>query len=253
MRLSISVIALLTLSAPAYAQAIDFGDDSSRWAKDGQCDDMRFSGPGMTTTMLLDSDVGHDATDCATAFDAGNLTYDGGDTGEVATVPPVVTPVTPPQTGGLGGGTKGGSEQMQGGGTATPPAIENIVFDGIIFGDDEGPYVADSECDDRRFVGAGMSASISWEHMGHDATDCLAGYQSGALKVWNTGDSMAATQCTSIDFGDDSGEFPTDNECDDYRFEGRGAALNLRLDAVGQDATDCQKLCSFGVVSLRDY
>lgn len=51
----------------------DFGDDASVWANDGECDDGRFAGAGMTNTPLLDSDVGHDASDCRTAWNAGGL------------------------------------------------------------------------------------------------------------------------------------------------------------------------------------
>ena len=65
MRVSFPVIALLALVNTAAAQDIDFGDDASQWANDSQCDDMRFEGPGMTTTLLLDRDIGHDASDCA--------------------------------------------------------------------------------------------------------------------------------------------------------------------------------------------
>lgn len=64
----------LGLSFPAAAQSIDFGDDEGQWANDGECDDKRFVGPGMTDTVLLDEDVGHDRTDCAKAFKAGRLT-----------------------------------------------------------------------------------------------------------------------------------------------------------------------------------
>ena len=59
--------------SPQAAAAIDFGDDTSEWANDNECDDKRFTGPGMTATPLLDADVGHDATDCRTAFEAGRL------------------------------------------------------------------------------------------------------------------------------------------------------------------------------------
>ncbi len=52
---------------------IDFGDDSSEWANDGECDDGRFIGPGMTETVLLDEDAGHDATDCRTAYEKGDI------------------------------------------------------------------------------------------------------------------------------------------------------------------------------------
>ena len=71
-------------AAPAAAAAgapaqvtVDFGDDTSRWANDNECDDSRFEGAGMTATPLLEGDIGHDATDCRTAYEAGNLTLRG--------------------------------------------------------------------------------------------------------------------------------------------------------------------------------
>ena len=54
------------------AQAIDFGDDESAWANDGECDDSRFRGDGMSDT-LLDDDRGHDATDCRGLFESGRI------------------------------------------------------------------------------------------------------------------------------------------------------------------------------------
>lgn len=59
--------------APTDAAEIDFGDDTGDWANDGECDDSRFEGSGMTNTILLDEDIGHDATDCRTAFEQGDL------------------------------------------------------------------------------------------------------------------------------------------------------------------------------------
>ena len=47
---------------------------SGKFSRDGECDDKRFSGPGMTETPLLQSDVGHDATDCRTAYEQKRLT-----------------------------------------------------------------------------------------------------------------------------------------------------------------------------------
>lgn len=64
----------LALTSPVMAQQIDFGDDEGEWSLDGECDDKRFTGPGMTDTVLLDEDVGHDATDCRKAFKAGSIT-----------------------------------------------------------------------------------------------------------------------------------------------------------------------------------
>lgn len=60
-------------SRPA-ASTVDFGNDNGSWANDGECDDPRFKGPGMTTTPLLDEDIKADATDCRTAYERGDLT-----------------------------------------------------------------------------------------------------------------------------------------------------------------------------------
>ena len=57
---------------------IDYGDDSSTWANDGECDDPRFEnapnsdGTGMAA-VLLDQDEGKDATDCRTLVESGSI------------------------------------------------------------------------------------------------------------------------------------------------------------------------------------
>ncbi len=64
-------------ASPAMAQMINFGDDSSQWSNNGECDDGRFTGPGLTSTPLLEDDVLADATDCRNAYNAGQLTLAG--------------------------------------------------------------------------------------------------------------------------------------------------------------------------------
>ena len=64
---------------------------------------------------------------------------------------------------------------------------------------------------------------------------------------------MAATQCAAIDFGDDTGDFPSDGECDDGRFEGFGMASSVGMELVGRDASDCSQYCAMGLIGLRDY
>lgn len=49
-----------------------FGDDSSEHAHDGECDDIRFSGNGMTW-ILLDDERGRDASDCRRLYEAGRI------------------------------------------------------------------------------------------------------------------------------------------------------------------------------------
>ena len=53
-----------------------------------------------------------------------------------------------------------------------------------------------------------------------------------------------------VDFGDDSGAYAWDGECDDPRFEGAGVGWILMLDDRGRDATDCRRLYESGRVRL---
>ena len=61
---------------------IDFGDNSSEWARDGECDDPRFEGSGMDSIPLI-ADRSHDATDCRRLYDAGRIRLFGVDIGGV--------------------------------------------------------------------------------------------------------------------------------------------------------------------------
>ena len=54
------------------SEDIDFGDNSSDWAGDGECDDPRFAGRGMAST-LLEEDRLHDADDCRELFSQGAI------------------------------------------------------------------------------------------------------------------------------------------------------------------------------------
>ena len=49
-----------------------FGDDSSEYAHDGECDDIRFSGNGMAR-ILLDDERGKDASDCRQLYETGRI------------------------------------------------------------------------------------------------------------------------------------------------------------------------------------
>ena len=54
------------------AANIEWGDNTSRWANDGECDDPRFAGPGAAET-LLDEDRFHDANDCRNLYMQGQI------------------------------------------------------------------------------------------------------------------------------------------------------------------------------------
>ena len=51
---------------------IAWGDNSSQWANDGDCDDPRFDGP-WAHSVLLPEDVMRDANDCRMRYDRGEV------------------------------------------------------------------------------------------------------------------------------------------------------------------------------------
>ena len=130
-----------------------------------------------------------------------------------------------------------------------PPAAATEID----FGDNASYFSHDGECDDRRFRGAGMASQFDWEDATHDASDCRDLYEAGEITLWNAEDSLAATECDSIDFGSNASKFSHDGVCDDPRFEGLGTAEVLLTGDLEADAADCSRLCTFGLIGLRDY
>jgi hypothetical protein len=178
---------------------IDFGDNSSEWANDGECDDPRFSGTG-SAAETLDADILKDATDCQTAYDAGTVTFVGGD---------------------------------------APVDVADVDY-----GDDSSEWNNDGECDDPRFAGEGVAETLLDVDMGHDASDCRAAVEAGTA-TFNGGTTAA------IDYGDDTSQWSNDGECDDPRFSGTGVAGEL-LDAdLGHDATDCRAAVEAGTATFN--
>jgi hypothetical protein len=59
-------------SSPAQCREIAFGNNSSRYSNDGECDDPRFTGPGIDNIMLLD-DTKADANDCRALCASGDV------------------------------------------------------------------------------------------------------------------------------------------------------------------------------------
>jgi hypothetical protein len=142
-------LALAGNGQPVAAAAPDFGDDASQFSKDGECDDMRFAGAGMTSTPLLDQDIKHDASDCRAAFEQNRLTFKGDN-------------VT----------------------SASLASDTTAQIDRIQWGDDNGSFANDGECDDKRFQGAGMTSTpLLDQDIQHDATDCRNAFQQGRLAL----------------------------------------------------------------------
>ncbi len=146
------IVAALSLAAgmvpaPLAAQSVQFGDDSSQFARDGECDDSRFTGAGMTDTTLIESDIGHDATDCRAAYNQGRI-------------------------------------RLRGGGSSTRYASSGA--DHIMWGNNSSKYANDGECDDARFAGPGMTDTTLLESdIQHDASDCRSAYQQGRIHLRN--------------------------------------------------------------------
>ena len=182
---------------------IDFGDDSSEWANDGECDDPRFTGEG-TAAELVDADIMKDATDCRAAYEAGTVTL-AGDSG--------------------------------------PDVAVNTA---IAFGDDSSEWANDGECDDPRFAGEGTAAELVDADIMKDATDCRTAYEAGTVTYVGDGADMAA-----IDYGDDTSEWANDGECDDPRFSGTGVAETTLDEDIGHDATDCREAVEAGTATFN--
>ncbi len=126
------------------ALAIEFGNDTSEWANDGECDDPRFGGPGMAD-VLLDEDIGRDANDCRYLFNRGDI------------------------------------YALSGGGKASPVVPGGGKNVGDLFGNNSSEWANDGECDDPRFGGSGMAALLLDEDLGRDANDCRNLYNSGDI------------------------------------------------------------------------
>lgn len=65
-------LTLQALRAQTDEASVEFGDDASPWANDQECDDPRFFGEGMASS-LVESDTLHDASDCRALFLAGSI------------------------------------------------------------------------------------------------------------------------------------------------------------------------------------
>lgn len=128
-----------------------------------------------------------------------------------------------------------------------------LVADTVRFGNNASKWSRDGECDDRRFFGKGMSVDLASEDIGRDAADCSKLYKAGQIRFWVESAARNATQCSKLNFGNNSSEWSKDGECDDPRFEGRGSSKDLDDADIGHDAKDCRTMCRTGMVFLRNY
>ena len=77
------------------ADFIEFGNNSSPWANDGECDDPRFRGSGMASSVN-DSDRNRDANDCRALYGAGRIEIDRPNLIRRAVAPNIPSRTAPP-------------------------------------------------------------------------------------------------------------------------------------------------------------
>ncbi len=261
---------------------IDFGDDQSRFALDGECDDPRFEGPGMTTTGFLSEDAMHDATDCANAYLAGLIWLVGqggsiGDMGllqvsndcptaiEISALPSVnchliisgfrrntadpVEVIFPDEIDTFGNHANG--IQLQGRGSQ----------DVYSWGDSYSWGLFIFACPSQANTGANCYDSVT--SPGASSTTIIV-RQKGSLGAIirlplfavphgsGGGNNSGGLIIDGIDFGDDASRWARDNECDDPRFEGPGMTTTPLLpEDTGHDASDCAAAYRAGNLRLR--
>ncbi|MEO0882012.1 MAG: hypothetical protein AAFY34_04710 [Pseudomonadota bacterium] len=255
----------ITLSASQYDptlttfEGIELGNDDGRYPNDGVCDDPRFEGTGMSPSPDH-PEIGGDKSDCSYGLQLGELTV-------ADDVPPPLELVDGIDFGNDKGSYAGDGEcddpRFAGNGMASISLevsnmggdrtdclaayqtgevrfIERSVIDGIDFGDNRNIYASDDACDDPRFDGAGMGAKPGLDGLKHDAADCMAAWRSNTISPRLSLDAGGYVIKDGIFFGEDSGTFANDGECDDPTFTGRTmAASGGSLEYAGRDQTDC--------------
>jgi len=144
---------------------VELGDDSGRWPDDGQCDDPRFIGEGMSPSPDH-PEIEKDRSDCSYGFQVGELTLadelppplvsviDGIDFGHDKGTYPTDNECDDPRFAGAGMATIALDPANIGGDrtdcldayqNGLVRSIEASVLDGVDFGDDIGLYANDGE------------------------------------------------------------------------------------------------------------
>ena len=138
------VLGRIVLRVPDIDEVFLYGDDSSEYAFDGECDDGRFEDIGSENLRMAESfnknNVGADATDCRDAYQDNHIR-------------PLRTTIGK-----------------------------------IFFGDNSSEHFYDGECDDPRFEDVDendprMAEEISMENLGADAADCHHAFLVRAIQL----------------------------------------------------------------------
>ena len=242
-----AVLAAFILPAMAAAQApVNFGNDASMWANDGECDDPRFEGEGMAMT-LVESDRMRDASDCEALYEAGLIRLRAAlsefELGDDSSQFSFDGECDDPRFSGEGMAQylMMADRMHDASDCGTLLRSGSIAYSGEVeFGNDMSQWARDNECDDPRFAGQGMAISREEANRMRDAADCRRLFEAGQIGLVG-----------KIDFGDDSSQWANDGECDDPRFMGAAMAGTLRDEDMGRDATDCRTAFRSRLIYLR--
>lgn len=117
----------------------------------------------------------------------------------------------------------------------------------VDFGDDSSTWANDSQCDDPRFVGDGMAATLLEADRLRDASDCRALFIAGSIRL---AEEITTPSNSGLDFGDNSSTWAFDGQCDDPRFAGRGMSALLLDTDMFHDAQDCRELFEQGSIRI---
>ena len=255
---------------------IEFGTNISGRSHDGKCSDPRFTGnpksskSGMAERVYLE-DIFGDATDCYKAYkeesiylmekidniDFGDDPVEGSrdyECHDTRFVTGENVPLSTEGKEGLGEIRKDASD------CRLAYLTEEIWMrdreHGIVFGNDRGSWPRDDECDDPRFRNRPghkvMADSPSAKNVRHDATDCRRFFHEEKI-------TLRPTEAKDgIVFGNDTGRWPFDGECDDPRFENHPDNLESSMsssfikESVERDATDCRDAYDRGTIIFTE-
>lgn len=176
------------VTAPAHAQGVSFGDDSSQWANDDECDDPRFEGDGMAAT-LLDEDALSDASDCRALYNNGSIRLRTSfvEFGDNSSQWANDGECDDPRFTGSGMASTLLEDDRMRDATDCKTLYQagriSLTSTSFSFGDDSSQWANDGECDDPRFVGNGMATTLLEEDTMSDATDCKALYDAGSIRL----------------------------------------------------------------------
>jgi hypothetical protein len=172
-----------TPTTPAASVDPQLGDNSSRYANNGVCDDMRYAGIGMAT-FLINQDTGHDAVDCRAGIQRGDLHLRTARDPTVAQWNSAWEALRAQNT----------VREL----TRRPAGIPARTDGTPSFGRDAGDMDRDGYCQDPRFFGAGMLPTYE-DARSRDATDCRNAWLLGGIRLRRSGDPTPQAEHDAFD------------------------------------------------------